>query len=578
MKSRSTSPSFEEKQPLLNEETFAGRIPSHHEVPEQDRVYFEVDPNEVDMDSGSLLSPGALENLALIARILEENDGCETHRVAVQILHDKPEHRAGEEKEKEEESDTDTEEDQAPEQPPHIHRPKSKWRFVMYTFPVADALFDATQTCIGLSQGSWGFNAPVSLINFFSTFGLNAKFGVTGTEDLVFVIKNIRHPKIPPQWNEREDHSIDERLAGLSRGHEISAFVIASLMTGLAAIADSVQCYFFLEELPKELGFENSPYFYKTPWKVFGSVVAALEALSVITGEGIASWKETRNLMAGVRREYRTMAGKYIGRGLGVPLGLGDSVRDGLLSYIGIMYIFDFENIPAKVFVGIWGGITGVCNYSTNGPNIIDHFDRFFGSFVADDEGIVQAKDAKNIISFLLSGVAGGLFGYAQHKMIEEEVSKLTASLNLEVPLAVTVLAYWCYASITVNSTGNLFDLMYLLVNTSQHGAEWLYNKIGCGSCCTSKEDKDFFDDSLLGDYAEIIDLDDLEDFMVVVDSPDNHNAATRNAEQNRSLRSTSQPGLRAPVADNSRLFRSHSLPDIDKDKRKEAFEQRFTL
>lgn len=597
--------------PLLEDDQFTGRVPGYHQVPESHRVIFEVDAADTDIENGHVLPQTSFSKIEEIARLLDSlssDDEEDERQIALQILPSTSRDSHDDHTNNDPILDNSEEANGAasPEnaQQEHVHRPQSKWRFVLYAFPVADALFDAVETCTGLIDGPMAFNAPVTLINFFSTFGLNAKFGVTGTEDLVFVLKNIRSPKVPPQWNENPDHTVNEKLTNLSLGSEITAFTIATIMTSLAAVGDAVQCYYFMEELPRVVQFDKSNYFYPTPWKAFSGAVAALEALSVITSEGPASWREGRNILAGVHRQYRTTVGRIIGRTVGIPLGIGDALRDGLLSYIGIMYIFNFSGNLAKAGVGVWGFMAAVCNYSTNGQNIVDHFDRFFAAFVADEEGVVQAKDYKNIVSLIISAGAGGLFGYAQKQLIEEELTKLAESFGMEKPILVLAMAYWVFGSVSVNSTGNVFDLVYLLVNASEKGAQWLWNKIKCGNCCAPD---DPFDPENIA-AAEYLDQNDLSHLQVLVEDYDNTEQAlsvkaeeVRQRQQQRNLEElfdganddeadlidfnsvevvvdpAPKKVVASPQADTSRLFRSHSTPHMEQKGQDDRITLRFS-
>lgn len=387
-------------------------------------------------------------------------------------------------------------------------------KVAIYTVPLVNAALEAMDTTLGLSSKPLGLNVPVSLVHFFSALGINIKYDVAGANDVILLIKT---KKIPESWAQN-----------LSHRQEVLAASLATFLTSLSCFADSVQNYHFAMELPQKMHFDKAKYFSAKAWMGVAITGAVYTAISIILGEGIATWKESRDLVKGIKREYSCELSRYVSGILGRSLAVSDSLSDATFSYSGLQYILQVENTLALYALATGSLLSAITHYTTDGNTIVDNMDDFFGAFILKEgQEKIAAKDPQNIVSFVLSASAGGVFGYAMEYLIRDTMNEILDVLPFQYPALtkplIEVLAYSGAAASFVKSAGNLFPFVHAITGKAAEACQSLYQKAR-GCLCDN--------DNVQEVYPGLLDLDDhMEDSADVLYFEDSEEASSKNVQ-----------------------------------------------
>jgi hypothetical protein len=368
-------------------------------------------------------------------------------------------------------------------------------KIAIYAIPVVSAGIEALQTLFDLDGKPAYFAYPVTLINALSAYGINKRFDVDGIEDTYQILKNR---KIPAEWRP------------LSFGDEIAASVISAPLALYSAFASAAISYVFVLELPAKHAFTQS--INMAGWKILSGTAGAFTCLGILSGEGMATYKKTRDIIAGVNSEYSNTFSSYVSPGLGGLLGVFSSTNDAIATFGGMRYVFDITSPLGLATLGAASIVNGVTDYSTNGIFVIECLDEFFGSFTSEEN---NHKNPKVISALTLSLAAGTLLAYAWHGLAKEALMESLEVLGVDLP-SVTVplvqaLACGGATSTLINTAGNVYPWFYAAADKLSGALSSIYNRIANSQCCqrqTPIEDE-FFAEFNQPD-AVVIDIDAL--------------------------------------------------------------------
>ncbi len=311
----------------------------------------------------------------------------------------------------------------------------------------------------------------------FTTPGIQKSFGI------------IKNRELPAKWHK------------LSKAKEITAAVTAVSFAAYSSFTDSVLGYFFLMELPATYNFTKS--IDMGGWKVLSTVGAAYTFIGIFTSEGIATYKQARKLLGGIKPTYKNKASSIISPSLGFVLGTFNSINDSIATFGGMKYVFDITSTPALGTVLALSTINGVTDYSINGLWVIECLDDFIGSFTPA-EGQSPAYTNKQVIAaFAMSLGAGSLLAYAWHSLSKAVVNETLSAVGINAtyitdPL-VEVLACGGATSNFVNGAGSIYPVLYKAAGAIGTVLTGIYNHMP--SCCRAESDM-VETDPLLSDRA----------------------------------------------------------------------------
>lgn len=380
-----------------------------------------------------------------------------------------------------------------------------------FSIPLVNAGMEAVQTAIGLADRSAYFIGPVTTVNFFSALSINLKFTVPGITKSVSIIKNRQ---LPAKWHK------------LSTGKEIFAAGASVTLATYSAFTDSALGYFFIMELPAQYMFTNS--INMTGWKVLAGIGAAYTGVGIFTSEGMATYKQTRKLLGGIKPTYKNKASAIISPSAGFVLGTFNSINDSIATFSGMVYVFDITSTPALGTVLALSSINGVTDYSINGLWIIEILDDFIGSFTPA-EGVAPAYTRTQVVAAFAASIgAGTLLAYAWHSLAKTVMNETLASVGINATAItdpiVEVLACGGATSNLVNGAGSIYPVLYKAAGALGATLAGIYN---CMPSWCQTETPEIAADPLLGFTNEELEtnafLDHSEGEAERIDVDDNH-------------------------------------------------------
>src|SRR3990167_429414 len=207
---------------------------------------------------------------------------------------------------------------------------RCKPRYVWLAVPLLNALADAAESARGMkdarrTQVEWIVGA---IIRFFESAGLNGKESIKGFEETVGIIVN---KSLPEDWEK------------LSRGKEAAALMIAIPIGGLAATAEALATYNFVDSFGATTGSIEAALAFR----VIAFIAAAAKGLNTIGAEGMTTYSVVRSLLANQKKE-RSQAQKVAAWIAGIPLGIIGGVSE---------FVEDAGSI-AEIFKATAGGLS----------------------------------------------------------------------------------------------------------------------------------------------------------------------------------------------------------------------------
>ncbi|HTM64549.1 MAG TPA: hypothetical protein VL360_08665 [Gammaproteobacteria bacterium] len=392
-----------------------------------------------------------------------------------------------------------------------------------YSFPFGAALCEAAETAIDLSNQPLAIIIPATICNFGAALSINSKYNHEGIEDAFNVIEQRN---IPADWPK------------LSKAKEITAATASIVMGSWAAFADSVLAYYFVNELREKYVFLNKN-FSAPLWQAASDVTAAAVFLNITSGEGMATWKKVREVMAGVKPKYSNRASRYLTPTIGYTIAIFGSFNDGVMTCTGLYDVFEITSLAPRIITGAACSSIAFTDYFMNGAFVIECLDIFFGSFTPAEGETPAYKDSKIVSAFALSLLAGGLLAYTYHGITKEMMLELLETLGIDYASVtdpiIETLAYVGAASFFINSAGSVFPIFYKGVEVSQTAASAVSNALSSildsvYNCCYGAKVRDFLDLS----EDETANLFNDEDFEVVVEGGDEYTYNSAEAKRRK--------------------------------------------
>src|SRR3990167_8231943 len=287
-------------------------------------------------------------------------------------------------------------------------------KFAAYSFPIATAIREASETAIELQGQSPYFIAAVTASNFCAELSIDSRFTVEGIE---YSYKILKKRKLPIDW------------PVLSKTKEAIAVTSSTLMGTYAAFCDSILSYDFVYQLPGRYAFTS--HVNMTGWKALSGITAGFVGIGRLTGEGMATYRITRNILAGVKPEYSNTVSRYLSPTAGCALGVLGSCCDAVMTCTGMYDVFNITAMSTKITLGALSTVNGVTDYCMNGTFVIECLDTFFGSFTPANNATPCYKNPKAIAALTLSLSAGTLLAYTYQGMAKETLEKILAALGM---------------------------------------------------------------------------------------------------------------------------------------------------
>jgi hypothetical protein len=405
------------------------------------------------------------------------------------------------------------------------------FKIMTYSFPIATAIREAAETAIELSNQPVPLMATATICNFGAELGINYKFTVEGIESTYEIIEKRG---LPDEW------------PVLSKTKEAIAITSSAIMSTYAAFCDSVLAYDFVHQLPATYEFTQSVNM--TGWKILSGITAGFVGLGRLTGEGMATYQKSREMLAGVKPEYSNTFSGYVSPTAGFVLGVFGSCSDAIMTCTGMYEVFSITAMPAKISLCALSSINGVTDYCMNGTFVIECLDTFFGSFTPEDGQLPAYQDPKVIAALVLSFAAGGLLAFTYHGLAKQALVALLKALGIDLAAATTPVleAFACggASSYLINATGSVYPLLYKAADKLGDSLTAIYNKVAANRNAINIEMPDGFFEQLETDT--FLDMSDKEAEPIILDSSSSDD---EDSEQT------------APARQNSFLFRLFQEP-----------------
>lgn len=377
------------------------------------------------------------------------------------------------------------------------------FKIITYSFPIATAMREAAETAIGLSDQPVPLIATATICNFGAELGINYKFTVEGIEDTYEIIEKR---SLPAEW------------PVLSKTKEAIAITSSAIMGTYAAFCDSVLAYDFVHQLPASYEFTQSVNM--TGWKILSGITAGFVGLGRLSGEGMATYQKSREMLAGVKPEYSNTFSGYVSPTAGFVLGVLGSCSDAVMTCTGMYEVFSITAMPAKIAVCGLSSINGVTDYCMNGTFVIECLDTFFGSFTPEDGQLPAYKDPKVIAALVLSLAAGGLLAFTYHGLAKEALVILLKALGIDLAAATTPVleAFACggASSYLINATGSVYPILYKAADKLGDSLTAIYNRVAAHRNTINIEMPDGFFENLESD--EFLQMSDEEPASISAD------------------------------------------------------------
>lgn len=338
---------------------------------------------------------------------------------------------------------------------------------VAYILPLAAAINEGVQTATDMLGKPTALNATITIINALGALSINDKFKNDGIDDS-FQICTQRG--IPVEWPQ------------LSTYKEVTAIGTSSAASIYSALCDGTVAFHYAHKLPNIYSFTAS--INMTAWKSASYGFGAVVGVGLLTGEGMATYRTTRELLAGTRTDYKSRASRIVCRSLGIPIAIFGSINDGALTCASIYDVFEISSYNVKIGVLCASSVNGATDYCMNGTFVIEVIKNVL-------EGAPTAyNDPKKMTVFILALASGALAGYIYQGLCKEAMEEILEALgvNYESVTAPIVEGLACggATNMVINAGGSLHPFIRKSFDWVCSGVGYVYTKIT--SCCRTPQ------------------------------------------------------------------------------------------
>lgn len=341
-------------------------------------------------------------------------------------------------------------------------------KYAAYVLPVAAAVNEATQAAIDLIGNPPALIIAATACTAAVALSINSTFIHEGIEDAYKILKKRSLPAPSAEW------------PALSHTKEIIAGTSSCAMSLYAGFCDSVLTYYFVHELPAKYAFTQS--ISMTGWKALSGITGGLVGMGILTGEGMATYKKTRQLLAGTQSKYANAFSSVVSPTAGFAIAALGSCNDAVITCTGMYDVFEIVSLPGRIAIGAASSVTGMTDYCMNGTYVIECLDTFFGSFTPEAGTAPVYQDPKTIAAFILSLAAGALLAYTYHGLTKDALMELLNVLGIDLESLTTPIleTFACggATSFLINATGSIFPIFYKAADIAGNGLRYIYNKI----------------------------------------------------------------------------------------------------
>lgn len=335
---------------------------------------------------------------------------------------------------------------------------------VAYILPLAAAINEGVQTAVDMIGKPTALNATVTIINALGALCINDKFKNEGIDDS-FQLCTQRG--IPAEWPQ------------LTTCKEVTAIGISSAAGTYSALCDGAVAFHYAHQFPNI--YSITAYINMNGWKV-GSVIfgGAIFANSA-AGEGMATYRTTRELLAGTRTNYQNRASKIVCQTLGATIAVFGSINNGAQTCTSIYDVFGITSLDAKIGVLCASSVNGATDFCMNGTFVIDVIK------IVLESAPTAYKDPKKMTVFILALASGALAGYVYQGLCKEAIEEILEALGVNyesvaATVVTDVLACGGATSMVINAGGGLHPFIRKGFDWVCSGVGYVYTKIT--SCC----------------------------------------------------------------------------------------------
>jgi hypothetical protein len=280
-------------------------------------------------------------------------------------------------------------------------------------------------------------------------------------------------------------------------------------MSIYSALCDGAVAFHYAHKLPNIYSFTT--YVNMQAWKGASYGFGAVIGVGLLTGEGMATYRTTRELLAGSKTDYQNRVSRIVCPTLGFTIAVFSSINDGVLTCASIYDVFEITSLDAKIGVLCASSVNGATDYCMNGTFIIEVIK------IILESAPTAYKDPKKMAVFILALASGALAGYVYQGLAKEAMEEILEALGINyesvtATVITDVLACGGATGMVINAGGSLHPLISKGFDWICSGVGYVYTKIT--SCCRTP-------------HYELIDNDDNDDVQFdTADEDDNaHNS-----------------------------------------------------
>lgn len=367
----------------------------------------------------------------------------------------------------------------------------------LYALPIINAGNDASQIAMGLAASSNALKYSATGLAFSYGVWMHAKFMLKGFNNTITFVKERRLPENWPNISRKKLY-----IAGsISVG--ISLYVV---------ISDVAETYFYVQDVPKDFGFEKS--ISAKGWYVPVGISMASAALATVFGESLETFQAISELLSSGSMQYTNKFSKYAGLGAMYALAPAGAVYDALSGYMGMRAIlgnvFGIQTMASAYTLGILSLANGGSDFALNGRFNRDQIDAVV-KYYYEHKGF----NGNDIFAFLLSAAASGILTYACKLLTDIFIDNLIEEFHLNMPEVTApigmAMSLWIAANNIVSYTASFVPMMHSLTTFSGG----LFSRAAACVKKPVKQEREFFN------AAEYVEEDKKEDEFFDVYSPE---------------------------------------------------------